>query len=80
MAARPWDINDLVSDHSNNELIGMTDLVHNQHSTRAFITTVFKRMRCFKINKLDVYTGACISYNLEIYTLYCLNFVTPSPC
>lgn len=79
MAARPWDINDLVSDHSNNELIGMTDLVHNQHSTRCFNTTVIKRIRYFKINNLDVYTGACISYNLEIYTLYCLKYVNHPP-
>lgn len=79
MAARPWDINDLVSDHSNSELIGMTGLFHNQHSTRGFNTTVFKRLRCFKINNLDVYTGACMSYNLEIYTLYCLRYVIESP-
>lgn len=57
----------------------MTDLVHNQHSTRAFNTTVFKRIRCLKINNLDLYTAACISYNLEIYTLYCLKYVIESP-
>lgn len=79
MAARPWDINDLVSDHSNNELFGMTDLVQNQHFTRVFNTTVSKRIRCFKINNLDVYIQVRVLVTTYKYTIYIALSMWPPP-